>query len=37
MYSYQSKVRLGAVTLNVSNLELEIQYYQKVLGLDMYD
>ena len=35
MYSYQSKVRLGAVTLNVSNLELEIQYYQKVLGLDI--
>ena len=33
MYPYQSKVRLGAVTLNVSNLALEMQYYQKVLGL----
>ena len=33
MYPYQSKVRLGSVTLNVSNLALESQYYQKVLGL----
>lgn len=33
MYAYQSNVRLGAVTLNVRNLDLETQYYQKVLGL----
>lgn len=35
MYQYQSKVRLGSVTLNVVNLELEAQYYQEVLGMDI--
>ena len=35
MYQYQSKVRLGSVTLNVVNLELETQYYQEVLGMDI--
>lgn len=35
MYQYQSKVRLDSVTLNVVNLELETQYYQEVLGMDI--
>lgn len=37
MYPYQSNIRLGAVSLNVSDLEVEVQYYQKVLGLDVLD
>ncbi|KWT46681.1 VOC family protein [Lactococcus lactis] len=35
MYQYQSKIRLDLVTLNVVNIDLETQYYQKVLGLDV--
>ncbi|MFZ2211530.1 MAG: VOC family protein, partial [Lactococcus raffinolactis] len=37
MYPYQSNIRLGAVSLNVNDLEAEVQYYQKVLGLDVLD
>ncbi|MQW22623.1 MULTISPECIES: VOC family protein [unclassified Lactococcus] len=35
MYQYQSNIRMGHVSLNVVNLELEIEYYQKILGLQI--
>ena len=32
---YQSDFELGYVALNVRNLDLQSQYYQKVLGLSV--
>lgn len=33
MYRFDSKIKLGPVTLNVTNLKQEVQYYEDVLGL----